>query len=77
VIKFEKIKAGDELWDYHSERAGNTTMRRWSNWRVEVRSVDAVARTAVVSWNGNPDQTWTCYRLERLRRKPGKERGLW
>lgn len=32
TIKFEKVKAGDELWDYHSERAGNTTMRRWGNW---------------------------------------------
>jgi hypothetical protein len=27
MIKIESLKAGDVLYDVHSERAGNTTMR--------------------------------------------------
>ena len=72
--KFETIKVGDLLWDYHSESAGNTTMRRWGNWPVEIISIDTEKRTAVVIWNGNREKTYSEYQLRRLRRTTGKER---
>jgi len=73
AIKFEKIKAGDVLWDYHSVRAGNTTMRRWGNWRVRIIEIDHAAGFAIVSWNGNQPQKWFRRQLEKLRREMGKE----
>lgn len=76
-IKFAGVKAGDTLYAYYSERAGNTTMRRWSNWKVQVISIDHEKGTAVVSKNGNPRQTYYKHEIERLRRKPGKERDPW
>lgn len=77
AIKFELVKPGDTLYDYHAERAGNSTMRRWSNWPVEILAIDAVAQTARVRWNGNAAQTYTKRQIEGLRRKPGKERDPW
>ena len=79
AIKFEKVKAGDVLFDYHSEQAGNTTMRRWCNWEVEIISVhpDAEHRHlsyAIVRWNNNREQRYTLRQVERLRAKPGKEK---
>lgn len=72
AIKFEKIKPGDVLWDYHSERAGNTTMRRWGNWPVHIIEIHADTQTAIVSWNGNRPQKWFRRQLEKLRRAKGK-----
>lgn len=77
AIKFEKVKAGDRLWDYHSERAGNTTMRRWGNWEVEIVSVHPDEEKpylsyAIVRWNGNREQRYSRRQVERLRAKPGK-----
>lgn len=75
AIKFETIKAGDVLWDYRSERAGNTTMRRWGNWSVKIIEIDHAAGWARVSWNGNPSTKWYRHNLEKLRRTKGKESG--
>ena len=72
AVKFEKIEPGMELLDIHRERMGNTTMREWGSWKVQVISVDRAARTAVVSWNHNRPETWTRGRLERLYTKPTK-----
>lgn len=74
AVKFHTVKAGDVLYDYHSEFAGNTTARRWGNWKVEVISIDHEAGFAVVRWNGNPESKWYRRKVERLRRKPGKVR---
>lgn len=60
------------LLDIHSQSAGNTTMRRLGCWKVIVKSVDPIKRTAVVSWNGNADQTWPARHLERLYTKETK-----
>lgn len=74
--KFELVKAGDVLWDYRSERAGNTTMRRMGNRRVRIVSIDHERGTARVIWNDfNPEQTYTRQQVERLRRTRGKESG--
>lgn len=67
AIKFDKIVAGMELLDIHSEQAGNTTMRRVGCWPVLIVSVDQVQRTAVVRWNVvNEPETWGRRQLERL-----------
>ena len=72
AIKFEKITPGMVLLDIHREKMGNTTMSEWGLWKVKVISVDRAARTASVSWNTNPAQTWEARRLERLYTKPTK-----
>lgn len=72
--KFETIKPGDVLWDYHKQRMGNTTMTEYGNWRVLVKEVDVENRKALVSWNGNiPTWKYESY-LKKLRRTPGKTR---
>lgn len=57
AVSFDKVNAGDTLWDCRYERAGNTTMRRWSCWTLYVVSVDREKRSAVIRWNGNREQT--------------------
>ena len=74
AIKFETVKAGDVLYDYHSTQAGNTTMRRWSNWTVRVIEINHEQRWALVSWNGNPPRKYYGRQICRLRRSPGKTR---
>lgn len=59
-MKFTLIKAGDVLFDYHSERAGNTKMRR-----VILRR-----RGTADSWNDCGG------RLARSEDSPDKLRGL-
>jgi hypothetical protein len=66
AIKFEKIKAGDVLYDVHSYRMGNTTLRSLGCWEVRVISVDPQLRNAVVSWNSNRPETWSERRLKKL-----------
>jgi hypothetical protein len=67
AVKFEKIEPGMVLLDIHR---GNTTMREWCLWKVRVISVDRAKRNAVVSWNGNPAQTWDARSLTKLYIKP-------
>jgi len=76
MLKWHAIQAGDLLWEVKRERAGGTTMLRWASRRVEVKSIDHEAGTAVVSWNGNPVQTWSAWRLTKLRRSPYKPKGV-
>lgn len=72
AIKFEKIEPGMTLLDIHHEKMGNTTMSEWGLWKAVVVSVDREKRTALVSWNHNPQRTWDARRLERLYTKPTK-----
>ncbi len=72
AIKFEKIEPGMILLDIHREKMGNTTMSEWGLWKVRVVSVDREKRSAIVSWNGNPVQTWDASRLTKLYTKPTK-----
>ena len=52
-MKFDKLKPGMIVWDVHSTRMGNTTLRTLGTWPVQVIEVDAENRRALVSWNGN------------------------
>ena len=77
AIKFHKVKAGDVLYDVHSYRMGNTTLRSMGVWEVHVISVDDNG-TAMVSWNGNRPEKWYAHRIEKLRaKKPEMETGLY
>lgn len=58
AIKFERVKAGMELYDRRKQRMGNTTIRSLSEWPVKILEVDETTRTALVSWNGNSPEKW-------------------
>ena len=70
AVKWESVNEGDQLWDVHSQRAGNTKMRRMGSWPVKIISIDHAAGKATVSWNGNAPKTWFRRQVEKLRRKP-------
>ena len=56
-ISVDDLKVGDVLYDVHTERAGNTTMRREGVWTAIVREVGVTEEGtpyALISWNGNP-----------------------
>lgn len=72
AIKFEKIQPGMTLWDAHTYLMGNTTLRSWGVWSVEVVEVDAEKRLALVRWNGNPATWWHASKLRKLRAKKPK-----
>lgn len=69
AIKFKFIEPGMRLLDIHTERAGNTKMRRWGSWPVDILSVDRETNTAVVRWNGNAQTVWFKSQLEMLYRE--------
>jgi hypothetical protein len=73
MAAFSKLKVGDILWDYHSERAGNTTMRRWGNWPVRIIELYPERRAALASWNTNRPRIFYERELKRLRWTKGKE----
>lgn len=73
-IKFEKIKAGDTLYDNHRTKMGHTTMSCMGEWSVKILEVDTIERTALVSWNHNKATTWYEYQLTRLYATPLRER---
>jgi hypothetical protein len=66
AIKFEKITAGMTLFDIHSYKMGNMSMRQLGKWDVKVISIDSDKRTALVSWNGNRPEVWSEHKLKRL-----------
>lgn len=70
AVAFNKLKPGMILLDIHSQRVGNTTMKRLGCWRVLVISVDPQARTAMCSWNSNPPALYTERRFKSLYLKP-------
>jgi len=70
MAKITSIQEGDVLFDCHTYRMGNTTMRAMGCWDVVIKSIDLLKKTARVSWNGNPEQTYYEHNIERLRRHP-------
>lgn len=72
AVRLDKIEPGMVLLDIHSQKMGNTTMRRLGLWRVLVVSVDKEARTAMCSWNGNPARMYRERDFKRLHLKPTK-----
>lgn len=68
-MKYERIKAGDVLYDVHSYYMGNTTVRSMGVWHVKVIALHPEDRTATVSWNGNRPERYYESDLKRLREK--------
>jgi len=68
-MKFEKIEAGMTLYDVHSYSMGNTYLRSIGVWPVKVISVDKEKGCAVVRWNGNKEETYYRFALEKLKAK--------
>lgn len=55
-IPVNKLVVGETLYDVHSHRMGNTTMREEGCWTARVVEVhaEAVPQYALIAWNGNP-----------------------
>ena len=70
--KFETVKAGDQLWDVHRERMGNTAMSRTGSWPVRVIEINHEEGWALVSWNHNRPERRYRRQIERYRRSPYK-----
>lgn len=70
AVSFDKSKPGTVLYDVHSEKAGNTTMRRQGVWQVYIKEIDTEKRQVFASWNGNPARWQTEYSLRNLRLNP-------
>lgn len=68
-MKLEKLKPGMVVWDCHSHRMGNTTLKSLGTWTVRIISVDLERRFVEASWNGNPPRKfyrdWSKWRLEK------------
>lgn len=73
AIKFDKVKAGDVLYDVHRVRMGNTRTARLGCWTVKILEIDPDGAGAWVSWNGNSRERWTRRKIESLRRTPKPE----
>lgn len=71
MIKFSKVEQGMTLFDIHSERSGNSMLRRLGLWKVVILKVDESG--ALVSWNGNKPTRWDRRRIEKLYAKPTKK----
>lgn len=72
AVSFEKVKAGDRLWDCHKHKTANTTMSRMGAWPVDVISIDHEKGEAVVSWNHNENRTVRRGYFRSLRRTPAQ-----
>lgn len=68
-MKFEKIKEGMILYDVHSYKMGNTTIRSLGIWEVKILEINRENRTALASWNGNPPKTYGESSLKKLKAK--------
>ncbi len=68
MATFDKVRAGDVLYDVHSEKMGNTTMGRVGWWRVVVVSIDHENGEAMCHWNGNPAVRYGRMQIAKLRR---------
>lgn len=76
-MKYDKVEVGMVLYDRHTHRAGNTTMRVLGEWRVVITEVKeipgegpAIGRTIRIvkaSWNGNPPKMMNRRDIEKLK----------
>lgn len=70
AIKFERINAGDTLYQKVRQKMGNTTFSRDVVYKVYVVSVDKYG--AEVIWNGCNKASWSRSTMERLYRSEPK-----
>jgi hypothetical protein len=68
-MKFDKLAVGMVLFDLHSYRMGNTTMRSLGVWPVRVVEIDAEKRRALCNWNGNAPTWYSEWNIEKLKGK--------
>jgi hypothetical protein len=52
-MKLEKLKPGMTVYDVHSYKMGNTSLRTVGVWNVCIIEVDLDRRSVLASWNGN------------------------
>ena len=80
AVSFDRVYAGDVLYDVKRQKIGNTTMSHWVWWEVRIISIDHAKRKAVVSWNGNAPKEYCASDVARLYRSVPKaareQRGL-
>lgn len=57
-MKLEKLQPGQIVFDVHSYRMGNTTMRTMGCWSVRIVAVDLERGTVRASWNHNDITTY-------------------
>lgn len=67
-MKIEQLKPGMVVYDVHSYRMGNTTVRSMGCWAVKILEVHE--RKVVASWNGNQPQTFYGPRFKWRAKKP-------
>lgn len=67
-VKWEKVSAGDTLYDVRRVTMGNTKMRVVRVWKVLIVSIDHEGNSAVVRWNLNHEERWHKSRVVKLRR---------
>lgn len=78
AIKFERVNAGDVLFQKKRVKAGNTTMSRDVIYDVKIIDIDYEAGRATVSWNGNRAETWYRHSIEKLyRSRPKTQPDIW
>lgn len=66
-MKFDNLKVGQVLFDVHSYKMGNTTIRSLGVWTVYVKEIDAERRRAFISWNGNAATWWYGDKIAKLK----------
>ncbi len=66
-MKFDKLKIDTEMYDVHSYKMGNTTMRSLGVWSVKVVEIDFEKRRALCCWNGNPARWYSERNIEKLK----------
>jgi len=59
LVKFEKLKPGMTVYDVHSHKMGNTSIKTVGIWNVSIIEVDLSRRTVLASWNGNTPRTYS------------------
>jgi len=67
-MKIDKLKPGITVYDVHSHKMGNTSMRTMGCWSVRIIETYPDTGTVKASWNSNGAQiyrerTWSKWRL--------------
>jgi hypothetical protein len=67
MATISKLIPGQILYDVHSHKMGNTTMRRRGLWTVKVIQTDTVNNRALCSWNCNAPRWMSERAIKRYR----------
>lgn len=69
-MKIENLEPGMIVYDVHSTKMGNTSLKSMGVWNVKIVSIDLERQSVECSWNGNPPRsvyrkTWSKWRKEK------------